>query len=55
MSEPTGTQYGGFWARLLAFLADSAVLFLVSATVLTGVVIVLRDLGLPTGPATVRA
>ena len=41
MSEPTGTQYGGFWARLLAFLADSAVLFLLSATVLTGVVILL--------------
>ena len=34
MSEPTGTQYAGFWARLLAFLADSAILFLVSSATL---------------------
>src|SRR5262245_6720143 len=41
MSEPTGTQYAGFWARLLAFLADSAIVFLFSAALLTGVVVAL--------------
>jgi len=41
MSEPTGTQYAGFWARLLAFLADSAIVFLVSAVLLAGVAMAL--------------
>jgi uncharacterized RDD family membrane protein YckC len=41
MSEPTGTQYAGFWARLLAFLADSAILFLVSSAVLAVVAVAL--------------
>jgi uncharacterized RDD family membrane protein YckC len=36
MPEPTGTQYAGFFARLLAFLADTALVFLVSAGILTG-------------------
>ena len=35
MPEPTGTQYAGFFARLLAFLADTALVFLVSAAILT--------------------
>ena len=37
MSEPTGTQYGGFWIRFLAFLADSAIVFVLSAALLVGV------------------
>ena len=37
MPEPTGTQYAGFWARLLAFLADSAIVLLVSLALLVGV------------------
>jgi len=41
MSEPTGTQYAGFWARLLAFLADSAIVFLVSAALLAGAAVAL--------------
>jgi uncharacterized RDD family membrane protein YckC len=36
MSEPTGTQYGGFWVRLLALLADSALVFLLSAVIIAG-------------------
>lgn len=36
MSEPTGTQYGGFWVRFLALLADSAIVFLMSAALLLG-------------------
>jgi uncharacterized RDD family membrane protein YckC len=36
MSEPTGTQYGGFWIRFLAFLADSAIVFVFSAALLVG-------------------
>jgi uncharacterized RDD family membrane protein YckC len=36
MSEPSGTQYGGFWVRLIALLADSAIVFLVSAALLFG-------------------
>jgi len=34
MSEPTGTQYGGFWIRFLALLADSAIVFVLSAALL---------------------
>src|SRR5262245_39530671 len=41
MSEPTGTQYGGFWARLLAFLADSAIVFAFSSALLTGATLAL--------------
>src|SRR3954462_6577401 len=41
MSEPTGTQYGGFWVRFLAFLADSAIVFLVSAALVVGAAMVL--------------
>jgi uncharacterized RDD family membrane protein YckC len=36
MSEPAGTQYGGFWVRLLALLADSALVFLLSAVIIAG-------------------
>ena len=36
MSEPTGTQYGGFWVRFLALLADSAIVFLLSTALLMG-------------------
>ena len=36
MSEPSGVQYGGFWIRFLAFLADSAILFMVSALLIAG-------------------
>jgi uncharacterized RDD family membrane protein YckC len=36
MSEASGTQYGGFWIRFLAFLADSAIVFLVSALLVAG-------------------
>jgi uncharacterized RDD family membrane protein YckC len=36
MSEPTGTQYGGFWIRFLALLADSAIVFVLSAALLVG-------------------
>ena len=43
MSEPTGTQYAGFWARLLAFLADSAIVFLVSTALLVGAAMALGD------------
>ena len=41
MSEPTGTQYGGFWVRFLALLADSAILFLICAALLVGAAMVL--------------
>src|SRR5262245_42916968 len=41
MPEPTGTQYAGFFARLLAFLADTALVFLVSAVMLTAAAIAL--------------
>src|SRR5262245_46896920 len=43
MSEPTGTQYAGFWARFLAFLADSAIVFLVSTALLVGAAMALGD------------
>jgi uncharacterized RDD family membrane protein YckC len=36
MAEPSGTQYGGFWIRFLALLADSAILFVVSVVLLAG-------------------
>jgi len=36
MSEPTGTQYGGFWVRFLALLADSAIVFAISTALLIG-------------------
>ncbi len=36
MSEPTGTQYGGFWIRFLALLADSAIVFVLSSVLLVG-------------------
>jgi uncharacterized RDD family membrane protein YckC len=41
MSEPAGTQYGGFWVRFLALLVDSAIVFLVSALLLVGVAMAL--------------
>jgi uncharacterized RDD family membrane protein YckC len=48
MPEPTGTQYAGFFARLLAFLADTALVFLVCAAILTGAAIALGpDLLMP--------
>lgn len=46
MSEPTGTQYGGFWVRLLALLADSAIVFLVSAALLVGAAMALGPDGM---------
>ena len=46
MSEPSGTQYGGFWIRLVAFLADSAILFLISAALLVGAPMFLGPEGL---------
>ena len=36
MSEPTGTQYGGFWIRFLAYLVDSAILFLIAVLLFAG-------------------
>jgi uncharacterized RDD family membrane protein YckC len=36
MSEPTGTQYGGFWVRFVALLADSAIVFVLSTALLVG-------------------
>ena len=41
MSEPTGTQYGGFWIRFLALLADSAIVFVMSSALLVGAAMVL--------------
>lgn len=41
MPEPTGTQYGGFWARFLALLADLAIVFLIVAALVVGVDFVL--------------
>lgn len=46
MSEPSGVQYGGFWIRLVALLADSAIVFLVSALVLMGAAMALGPEGL---------
>ena len=36
MSEPTGTQYGGFWVRFLALLTDCAIVFVLSSALLIG-------------------
>ncbi|HEY7240380.1 MAG TPA: RDD family protein [Burkholderiales bacterium] len=36
MSEPTGTQYGGFWIRFLALLTDCAIVFVLSSALLIG-------------------
>ena len=48
MPEPTGTQYAGFFARLLAFLTDTALVFLVCAVILTGAAVALgSDLLMP--------
>src|SRR5690349_23720271 len=41
MSEPTGTQYGGFWVRFLAFLADSAIVFVISSALFVAAAMVL--------------
>src|ERR1044071_208792 len=41
MSEPTGTQYGGFWGRFLAFLADSAIVFVISSALFVGAALAL--------------
>src|ERR1044071_6361477 len=41
MSEPTGTQYGGFWVRFLAFLADSAIVFVISSALFVGAALAL--------------
>ena len=46
MSEPTGTQYGGFWVRLLALLTDSAIVFLISAALLVGAAMALGPDGM---------
>jgi uncharacterized RDD family membrane protein YckC len=46
MSEPTGTQYGGFWVRLIALLADSAIVFLFSALIIAGAAMALGPDGL---------
>jgi len=49
MSEPTGTQYGGFWIRFLALLADSAIVFLISTALVVGAAMALgpADLTFP--------
>ena len=36
MTEPSGTQYGGFWIRFLALLADSAIVFVLCALIIAG-------------------
>ena len=36
MAEPSGAQYGGFWIRFLAFLADSAILFVLCVLIIAG-------------------
>jgi uncharacterized RDD family membrane protein YckC len=41
MSEPSGTQYGGFWIRLIALLADSAIIFLFFALIIAGAALAL--------------
>jgi uncharacterized RDD family membrane protein YckC len=46
MSEPIGTQYGGFWIRFLALLVDSAILFVVAAALLGGAVMALGAEGI---------
>jgi uncharacterized RDD family membrane protein YckC len=45
MSEPTSTQYGGFWVRFLALLADSALLFLIGTALLIGAAVALGPEG----------
>lgn len=42
--EPVGTQYGGFWIRLLALAVDLSLLFLLSAAVLAGMASATDDL-----------
>ena len=42
MSEPSGVQYGGFWIRLLALLADSAIVFLFFALAVAGAAMALE-------------
>src|SRR5262245_35840501 len=41
MSEPTGTQYGGFWIRFLALVTDCAIVFVLSCALLIGASMVL--------------
>ena len=47
MSEPSGTQYGGFWIRLIALLADSAIVFMLSALLVAGAAVALEPELLP--------
>jgi uncharacterized RDD family membrane protein YckC len=47
MSEPSGTQYGGFWIRLIALLADSAIVFMVCALLVAGAAVALQPELLP--------
>ena len=47
MSEPSGTQYGGFWIRLIALLADSAIVFMISALLVAGATVALAPELLP--------
>jgi uncharacterized RDD family membrane protein YckC len=48
MTEPSGTQYGGFWVRAIALLADSAIVFLCSALVIVGAAMTLgAELAMP--------
>src|SRR5688572_8629667 len=42
MSEPSGVQYGGFWIRFLALLADSAIVFLFFALAVAGAAMALE-------------
>ena len=47
MSEPSGMQYGGFWIRLIALLADSAIVFMVCALLVAGAAVALEPELLP--------
>ena len=47
MNEPTGTQYGGFWIRFVALLADSAILYVLAVVILGGAAVALGPELLP--------
>jgi uncharacterized RDD family membrane protein YckC len=49
MSEPSGMQYGGFWIRFLALLADSAIVFALAACLVVGAAMALGPDLIPLG------
>jgi uncharacterized RDD family membrane protein YckC len=49
MSEPSGMQYGGFWIRFLALLADSAIVFVLAACLVAGAAMALGPDLIPLG------